>query len=154
MYFLISKNTRDIDAEWDKLPRRIRIPNSGDVMFSPTAPADVGPEHVLREAAVTGFEPFDPATQIRTGPVTAVAPDFSATATYSVRAKTQAELDADKRGEDLAGLRDAGKDLALVLTELVAWLVANTAMQATDFTPGVRLAYQDLKAVADRVKAP
>ncbi len=58
----------------------------------------------------------------------------------------------EQRVNDLSTLRSAGKDIALVLTELVDWQLANTAMQATDFTPQVRQAYLDLKAIADRVK--
>lgn len=58
----------------------------------------------------------------------------------------------EQRITDTAQLREAGKDIALVLTELVDWLLANTAMQATDFTPKVKQAYLNLKAIADRVK--
>ena len=58
----------------------------------------------------------------------------------------------EERSADLAVLRAAGKNIAVVLTELVDWQLANTAMQATDFTPQVRQAYLDLKAIADRVK--
>ena len=58
----------------------------------------------------------------------------------------------EQRQQDTAVLRESGKDAVLVLTELVAWLLANTAMQATDFTPQVKQAYLDLKAIADRVK--
>ena len=58
----------------------------------------------------------------------------------------------EQRSIDLDGLHGAGKNIALVLTELVDWQLANTAMQATDFTPQVRQAYLDLKAIADRVK--
>ena len=75
---------------------------------------------------------------------------------------TQAQIDAwtaefaaagvEQRQIDTVKLVTAGKDVALVLVELVDWLLANTAMQAADFTPGVRQAYQDLKVIADRVK--
>lgn len=58
----------------------------------------------------------------------------------------------EQRADDLRVLREAGKDLALVLTELVDWTLANTAMQASDFTLNVKQAYLDLKAIADRVK--
>ena len=58
----------------------------------------------------------------------------------------------EQRSIDVDELREAGSDIALVLTELVDWLLANTAMQATDFTPQVKQAYLDLKVVADRVK--
>lgn len=53
---------------------------------------------------------------------------------------------------DLAVLRVAGKDIAVVLTEIADWLLANTAMTADDFTPTVKRSYLDLKAVANRVK--
>lgn len=59
----------------------------------------------------------------------------------------------EQRTADLEVLRQAGKDLALVLTELVDWTLANTAMQASDFTPQVKQAYLDLKAITDRVKS-
>lgn len=58
----------------------------------------------------------------------------------------------EQREQDTAALRGAGKDAILVLTELVSWLVTNTAMQATDFTPQVKQAYLNLKTIADRVK--
>lgn len=153
MFYLIEKNTKTIAGSFNRIPDRLRIPDSGDVVFNATAPMDIGPDHLLRETTVIGFEPFDPDTQVRTGPVNTVAPDFSSTATYTIRAKSQAELDADQRGKDLGQLREAGKDLALVLTELIDWTLANTPMQATDFTPDVRQAYLDLKTIANRVKA-
>ena len=98
-----------------------------------------------------GFKPFDPATQVRTGPVHQVGAD-DVTATYTVRAKTQGEMDADQRAADLGTLREAGRDLAVVLVELVDWLLANTAMTANDFTPAVRQTYVDVKAITERVK--
>ena len=58
----------------------------------------------------------------------------------------------EQRSTDLAALRQAGKDISLVLTELVDWQLANTTMQASDFTPQVKQAYLDLKVIADRVK--
>ena len=73
-----------------------------------------------------------------------------------LRAATQSELDIFDatlaRARDIKSLREAGKDIALVLTELVDWQLANTAMQAADFTPQVRQAYLDLKDIANRVK--
>ena len=58
----------------------------------------------------------------------------------------------EQRAQDVAALRAAGKDAVLVLVELIEWQLANTAMQASDFTPQVKQAYQDLKVIADRVK--
>lgn len=103
-------------------------------------------------------EAYDPASQIRTGPtgcnigdaVPAGADDV--TGTYTVRAKTQQELDDDQRNQDLAALRDAVVDMAIVQTEFIDWTLANTAMQATDFEPDTKQRYLDIKAIADRVK--
>ncbi len=103
-------------------------------------------------------ETYDPATQVRTGPTGCIFGDAvpagadDVTSTYTVRAKTAQELADDQRDQDLATLREAGKNLALVLTEFVDWTLANTAMQPTDFSVTVRQAYLDLKAIADRVK--
>lgn len=58
-----------------------------------------------------------------------------------------------QRVQDIAVLKDAGKDTVLVLTELIDWLLTNTALTATDFTPQVKQAYLDLKVIADRVKS-
>ena len=97
--------------------------------------------------------PYNSATEVKEGPVDAY--DYttdSATRTYTVRAKTQEELDAGQMADDVAVLREAGKDLALVLTELVQWTLDNTSMTAENFTPSVVQAFQDLKTIADRVK--
>ena len=56
------------------------------------------------------------------------------------------------RHADINSLAAAGKDAVLVLTELVDWMLANTAMTATDFTPQVKQAYLDLKEIAERIK--
>jgi len=101
---------------------------------------------------------YNSATQIRTGPTGCNVGDAvpagadEVTGAYALRDKTQQEVDDDKRDQDLATLREAGKDLALVLTELVEWALANTAMQPTDFTPDTKQRYLDVKAIADRVK--
>lgn len=58
----------------------------------------------------------------------------------------------EQRVADLNVLLAAGKDLALVLTELIDWQLSNTGMLATDFSPQVKQAYLDLKVIADRVK--
>ena len=42
-----------------------------------------------------GFEPFDPATQVRAGPTHDVQAD-KVVSTYTIRAKTQQELDNEK----------------------------------------------------------
>ena len=103
-------------------------------------------------------EAFDPATQVRTGPTgvdigDTVAPDADGvTGTYTVRNKTQQELDDDQRADDIATLRAAVVDIALVVTEHVQWTLDNTSMIPADFTASVRQAFLDLKAIADRVK--
>jgi hypothetical protein len=103
-------------------------------------------------------EVYAPATRVRTGPTGCNIGDAvpagadEVTGAYALRDKTQQEVDDDKRDQDLATLREAGKDLALVLTELVEWALANTAMQPTDFTPDTKQRYLDVKAIADRVK--
>ena len=103
-------------------------------------------------------ETYDPATQVRTGPtgcnvgdaVPAGADDV--TGTYTVRAKTAQELDDDQRSKDLSDLRNAILDLAIVQTELIDYLLANTAMQPSNFTRDTKQRYLDIKAIADRVK--
>jgi len=103
-------------------------------------------------------ETYDSATKVRTGPTGCNVGDAvpsgadEVTVAYALRDKTPQEVDDDKRDQDLATLREAGKDLALVLTELVEWALANTAMQPTDFTPDTKQRYLDVKAIADRVK--
>ena len=52
---------------------------------------------------------------------------------------------------DRIALRDAVADQALVLVRLTEWVLANTTMQASDFRGGVRKAYLDAKAIADRL---
>ena len=47
----------------------------------------------LAEATRQGFEPFDPAAQVRTGPVLQPNPPVIR---YAIRPKTQAELDAER----------------------------------------------------------
>lgn len=94
---------------------------------------------------------FDPETQIQEGPVD-LWDGITAERIYTVRDKNQADYDAEQLEDDLFVLRGAGKDIALVLTELVQWNLDNTAMAADDFTASVKQAYLDLKAIADRVK--
>lgn len=73
--------------------------------------------------------------------------------TYSVIDLTPEEAETYAANNDLRQVREATKDIVLILTELLPWLVQNTPMQVTDFTPAVRQSYLDLKAVADRVRA-
>lgn len=96
--------------------------------------------------------PYDPATQVRDSTPVDDWDGVTATRTYSVRDKTAQELTDDQQNNDLQTLTSAGKDLALVLTELVQWTLDNTSMTGGDFSPNVISAYQDLKVIADRVK--
>lgn len=105
-------------------------------------------QHRLAEITRAPEPAHDPATQrlvlrsVKVGDSTTVE-------TWSIVALSAAELKAI----DVSRLASAGKDMALVLVELVDWVLANTAMAATDFTPQVRQAYLDLKGIADRVKS-
>lgn len=105
----------------------------------------------LVEVAVTD-PAYDPATEVKEGPTDAYD-GINATRIYAVRAKTAQELNTEQLNNDINVLRAAGKDTVLVLVELIDYLLANTAMSGTDFTPNVRQAYQDLKVIADRIKA-
>ena len=98
-----------------------------------------------------GFEPFDPETQVRTGPTFQIL-SAKVRSTYTLRDKTAQELADEQRDDDLRVLRDGGKDLALVVTELVTKLIEKGVIAASEFTPGVRQTYQNVKAIADRVK--
>jgi len=149
---LIEKSSKTVVELWRAEQPRIRIPDTGDVVFAPVVNTDIGDDH--RYVQVTVVDPtFDLNTQVRTGPTYVVANDFSIVETFAVRAMTPPELDACQDVRDTSDLQGAGKDMALVVMELVTWLVANTAMQTSDFTPSVRQAYQDLKTIADRVKS-
>ncbi|MCR4283075.1 MAG: hypothetical protein NUV72_08630 [Bauldia sp.] len=86
---------------------------------------------------------------------------------WSGTPKTAAEIEAQEAAFDAAmtangaaaakqadteKLRDGGEKIAFVLVELVDKLLAKGTIVATDFTPNVRQVYQDVKAIADRVK--
>lgn len=87
---------------------------------------------------------YDPSTQYLT-----IGDDGE----YVVNDYTAEELAENQQNKDIATLQDKGKDVCLVLTELISWMLANTNIKATDFTPEVRQAYQDIKAIADRIKS-
>ena len=71
---------------------------------------------------------------------------------YTARDKTPEELADEQRRKDITQLRNAGKDVALVLAELIEWALANAGLNPADFSPDVRKAFQDLKAIADRLR--
>lgn len=60
--------------------------------FNTKADSAVNGKAYLVEATRQGFEPFDPATQVRSGPVLQPSPP---TIRYTIRPKTQAELNAE-----------------------------------------------------------
>ncbi len=90
--------------------------------------------------------PFDDATEklVRGEEVSLTG----VTITWTVTPLTKQERDR----ADAEALAGSGKDSALVLVELIDWLLANTAIKPADFTPNVRQAYQRLKARVDRAK--
>lgn len=95
----------------------------------------------------------DPATQVVERALS--IPDLSApdaetvvTVAYAVRAKTAQELARDGNRALVA----LGADAAVVLTELAQVLVDKGVIAVSDFPPAVRQRFQDIKAIADRVK--
>ena len=112
---------------------------------------DIGLANLGWHPLVVVDPPYDSATQNRSVPIDEWDGSI-ATRTYTITDKTQEELDTDQTNQDLQKLLASGKDLALVLTELVQWTLDNTSMLPSDFTTSVKDAYLDLKAIADRVK--
>lgn len=142
LYFLVSSDgseileKREVEVPYEEGAYNDKVASleNGKMFFSPVSIIDPA---------------YDLDTEVREGPVDAY--DYAtdtATRTYTIRLKNAVENTAD----DIAALRDAGKDIALVLTELVQWNLDNTSMVADDFTPSVKQAYLDLKVIADRVK--
>lgn len=105
----------------------------------------------LVEAAVT-MPIFDEAIEVREGPVDNYD-GTNATRVYTVRAKTQTELDAEALAKDNRALRVATKDAVIVLTALIDAILAKGLLVPTDVEPIARQSYLDLKVIADRVKA-
>ena len=94
----------------------------------------------------------DPAAEIATAPVVEVTGDGVAK-TIGKRSLTAEELRARRDATDAASLRNAGKDLALVTVELIEKVLADNVIAATDFSPNVRTAFQNIKAIAGRLRA-
>jgi hypothetical protein len=102
---------------------------------------------------------YDPATQVRTGPTGCNVGDSvpkdaeSVTGTYSVRDKSAQELAAEEAQENKGAISQMSSAKAMwLLIEVIDKLLAQGTIQASDFTPGVKQAYQDLKAKVDSVK--
>jgi hypothetical protein len=119
--------------------------------FNDKTASQVNGKPYLVEVAVTD-PAYDPASQVREGPLDAYD-GTTATRTYTIRAKTQAELDAEQLAQDVGALQASGKDAVIVITGLIDALLAKGLILATDVDGTARQAYQDLKVVADRVKA-
>ena len=152
MFVLIKKSDKSIAQKWSVLPRRVNIPGTNDCVMGATAPFDIGPDHVLREATVVD-PAYDPDTQVRTGPVFDVVDDtFDVTETYAVRAKTAQEIADDQQTADIDELRLSVDKLAFIQTELIDKLLGQGTVQAADFTAPVRAIYQDIKVIVDRAK--
>ncbi len=85
---------------------------------------------------------------------TTIAPDSARHQTWdgAVWVDDPDRTQQEQHTADRQTMARAGEELTLVLTELVDFQLENTAMQASDFTPKVRQAYLNLKAIADRVK--
>lgn len=64
---------------------------------------------------------------------------------------SQADLDNIAQAEDIAALQAATKDMAIVLIELIDYLLMATPMAATHFTVATRQKYQNIKVIAERV---
>jgi hypothetical protein len=94
---------------------------------------------------------FDPATHKLVDDPRVIADD-GVTDSRSVVALTQQEIDDAAEEADISNLQTAGRDIAVVLVELVDQLLLDSTIQLTDFTPAVKQNYLDIKAIADRVK--
>ena len=94
---------------------------------------------------------FDSETQYAGNPVYSWD-GTTAGVVFTIFNKTQEDMDIEQLEDDIDMLKDAGKDVVLILTEFVDWALANTSMTAADFTPAVIAKYQELKIIADRVK--
>lgn len=158
MYALVRKSDATVANTWNSLPARVPNPGSPRGVLCLGEPSPVPfdfPDdgYIFVEVAEVGFEPFDPATQNRTGPVLTVAQDFSVTATWTVTAKSQAELNVIVATDDQNELRRKDAEAVFVLVTLIDALISKGTITAGDFDATARAAYLDLKPVADRVKA-
>lgn len=118
--------------------------------YNTKADSAVNGKAYLVEVEVTD-PPYDPATQVKEGPVDAYT-GTNAVRIYTVRDKTPQELAAEQLDKDKAALRSAVEDIGIVVLALVDTLVSKGTIVPQDVEPVARKAYQDLKAIADRVK--
>ena len=114
-------------------------------------PREINGVRMWRTYTRTPNPAFDPLTeQLVDDP--RVITDTDVTDSRSKVALTQLEIDDIVADLDVSSLREAGRDLAVVLVELVDKLLADNTIQVTDFTPAVKQNYLEVKAIADRVK--
>ncbi|KKN90077.1 hypothetical protein LCGC14_0231900 [marine sediment metagenome] len=103
-------------------------------------------------------ESFDPATQVRTGPVGCnvgdpVPPDADeVVGIYTVKDKTQLELDDDQQAVDIAKLSTSVDKIAFILTELTQKLFEKNVIIPDDFTQPVRQIYREIEEIVGRAK--
>lgn len=142
IYFLIEPATYTI----------LDVRNFEPESYIDRAAGDSSGKPFLSPVTVTD-PPFNEATEVKTGPVdTYDSVTDTSTRVYTVRAKTQQELDDEQLDDDIHALKSGGKDIALVLVELIEWQLANSAMSPTDFSADVRQAFLDIQAIADRLR--
>ena len=95
---------------------------------------------------------FDSATQVKEGPVDSYD-GTTATRTYTVRAKTQAELDADQRQADISKVRNGVLKLANSYTLLARVLVDKAIIDPlVDFDQSARDDFLEIEAAVNRLE--
>ena len=137
MHTLIRKSNKSVVEVWHNgTPGRVRHPDKLRAVLFSQRKGEEGPgwendDFIIVDATVVDFEPFDPITQTRTGPVFDVgaAPAFDTTATYTVVDKSLANLktlrkkeaddEADRRlRQDFPTLVDQISGIAKALTQV------------------------------------
>lgn len=98
-----------------------------------------------------GFEPFDWQMQVRTGP-TLVARRTDGDLVYRVRDKTTEELAAEKAAAHEGTLGRNAMKLGRVHVALVKVLAAKGLISMSDFPPGIRADFLELKSAADAIE--
>ena len=153
MDILIETSTSAEINRWNGSPDKVRIPGTaGDVIFvkGVPRPINVGPGHFLATAQIV--EPPLGPDQKRGLETTDVTGQVVKLTRPAIDLTAQEIADRDRRNDE-GSLRQGGLKLAHVLVELVAKLLANGTISGTDFTPETKQMYQDVKAIADRLKA-
>ena len=114
-------------------------------------PREINGVPMWRPYIRTADPAFDPAIEKLVDDPRVIT-DTDVTDSRSKVALTQQEIDDNQEANDLSALKDAGRDIAVVLVELVDQLLADNTIQVTDFSAAVKQNFQDVKAIADRVK--